>query len=116
MTATPPRPDVADRLCKGCDQVKPMRKGCRLCDDCKPPKGGKGAKTAKRAEERVPDSRLVRPPGMGYTIELEVDENTGQTDVKVSQHNATAGVQTLWWNQREAAEIRAWLDQHLGEA
>jgi hypothetical protein len=48
-------------------------------------------------------------------VQLEVDENTKQTDIRVDQWNANAGVtQHLWLNQSEARELHSWLTEQLG--
>ncbi len=48
-------------------------------------------------------------------MQLEVDANTGTTDIRVEQWNAAAGAQqSIWLNQLEAAELRTWLTEQLG--
>lgn len=103
----------AVRRCKVCGNDKPIPPRKQKCLDCAPAKAG--GKKKRRPPAATSTNAYERPGGLGFKICLEVDENTGQTDIRLEQWNATAGDwQRLWFNQLEAAELRTWLVEQLG--
>ncbi len=66
------------------------------------------------AEVKPADSRWEQPGGFGFAVELQVDENTRQTDVHLEQKTPDLGEQNIWLSQYEARSLRAWLDEKLG--
>ena len=98
--------------CKACISAK--QKAAYQAKKTGGAKGGK--KRATRApSERAADSLYHRPAGMGFKVQLEVDEASGQTDIRMDQFNpSTQGDQSIWLNQLEARELLSWLSEKLG--
>lgn len=107
--------------CKACVlQRQKELKAARTGGKVKANKGGGGTTRKTRAKAaptpRAPDSLYTRPGGMGFTVQLEVDENTKTTDIRLTQYNAVAEAdQNIWLNQLEARELLSWLADHLGK-
>jgi hypothetical protein len=80
-------------------------------------KGGGKTTRKKRATKirpRTPDSLYTRPAGLGFTVQLEIDADTGATDIRIDQQHPESGEQRIWLNQLEAAELKSWLTEQLG--
>lgn len=85
-------PETTDRLCHGCDLIKPMRKRQKRCDDCKA--GGKSK--PRVAREQVPHETLLeRPPSFGFKL-------LRQEGDYVFEQETPDGVATIWLSPEEA--------------
>lgn len=101
------------RTCRACGEEKliPFRK--HKCEDCA------GGKAAAPGRPPTPETNVYeRPGGLGFRIQLNVDENTGATEILLEQWNAQLGKggdwARIWLNQLEGAEVRTWLIEKLG--
>lgn len=89
-TETEATPETTDRLCHGCDQIKPMRKGKQRCDDCKA-----GKRKLPKREEVPHETLLERTPSFGFKLVKQ------EGDYVIEQETAQ-GIATIWLSPEEA--------------
>lgn len=100
MSSYYPAPEITERLCNGCDQIKPMRKRKQRCDDCSGVQQTEPPASIEQEPEQVPHELLLeRPPSLGFNLVLQ------EGDFVLEQHTDERGTQTIWLSRDEACDM-----------